>query len=427
MGGLRIARFCRYLPAYGIRPIVLTVQERFHKSRDGSLPPPAELRIERTAVLPTPLELYSRWKAGFKAAATSGYASSPSGRTRRFASLRGHVIALLQIPDPYWGWYLPALRAAERLLERETISAVLSSGPPWISHVIALHLKKKYRLPWLADFRDPWADDPLQKDLPGWRQRVDQRLESSCLRWADRVLCNTDRLRDAFVHFYPGLPPEKFVILTNGFDDPVAPSPSAEAKKSTRLFLHLGGIYGLRRIDTFCEAVAGLVNAGKIDANSFKILFLGGADPYLAAAAHQRAPELIRHGCIEFHPRVDWREAQQALWGADLLLIFQGGYQVEVPAKFYEYLVTGKPIFAVVQEGALSDLVQSTGSGVWADPGDPAMIGTKFLEALELPARPPKEVQQRWYDHYHYRSLTGRLAELIGEVAGAPTAQERSG
>jgi hypothetical protein len=30
VGSKRVARFCRYLPEFGIQPIVLTVEERFY-------------------------------------------------------------------------------------------------------------------------------------------------------------------------------------------------------------------------------------------------------------------------------------------------------------------------------------------------------------------------------------------------------------
>jgi hypothetical protein len=417
VGGLRIARFCRYLPTYGIRPIVLTTLQRFHERRDDSFPTPVGLRIERAVRLPTPLDLYSRWKAHASSARIPGDSRAPAVATRQGRALRRHALALLQTPDPYWGWYLPALRAAEGLLEREPIAAILSTGPPWIPHLVARRLRKKYGVPWLADFRDPWARDPFERDLPAWRQRVDQRLEASCLRWADRVLCNTDRLRQAFVEFYTGLPTTKFVTLTNGFEDSVAAAAVVKPKRSTRLLLHIGSLYGRRRVDTFCEALATLIRVGTVTPDSLKVLFLGDADPGLVGAVREKTPQLIQNHYVEFQPRVNWQQAQQALWEADLLLLFQGEMKLEVPAKFYEYLATGKPIFAVVQEGALSDLLQSTGSGTWADPKDPATIAAKLLDALELRPHPPKEVQQRFYDQYHYHSLTARLAGWFREVA----------
>jgi glycosyltransferase involved in cell wall biosynthesis len=328
-------------------------------------------------------------------------------------------MGLLNLPDRYWGWYLPALREATRLIREERIAALLSSGPPWTAHLIARRLRKKYRLPWLADFRDPWTQSRTPEQLPSWWKRLRQRLEASCIRWADLVVCNTDALRQNFAERYPGMPNTKWVTLTNGFDDSIADPPPKESNSSTRLLLHLGDIYGIRRTDTFFQAIADLAKAGKLDPTCTKIVFFGGADLPARVAARQWAGELVQSSCIEFRPRVSWRQAQEALWKADLLLLFQGGYRRTVPAKFYEYLQTGKPIFAVAEEGALTDLVGETESGIWADPGDPTNIAKKLLLALGLSARPPAEIQQRWAGKYHYRSLSGRLAEWVYKLAGA--------
>ncbi len=190
--------------------------------------------------------------------------------------------------------------------------------------------------------------------------------------------------------------------------------PSAEPKAPTRLLLHLGWLYRGRRIDTFCQAVASLVRCGKLDPSSFKILFLGDADPSIAASAHQLVPELIQSKCIEFQPQVSWQKGQQVLASADVLLIFQGNHP-GITAKFYEYLQTGKPILAIVEQGELSHMLEMTRSGLWADPGDPTKIAAKLLDALALPVRPLEEVE-RFAGQYHYRSLTGQLAAWIREL-----------
>lgn len=419
VGALRMGHFCRYLPSFGIQPIALTVHERFSAKCDHSLPLLAQSRVVRTTMLPTPVDFYHRWKARPATTEQSANGSDPVRTQQGRGYFRRHALALVQTPDPacHWGWYLPAVQAAGKLIGQEPIAAILSTGPPWISHLIARHLKKKYQLPWIADFRDPWASTPFRRDLPCWQQRLNQRLEASCIQRADRVLSTTDRLHQGFTRSYPSVPVEKFVTLTNGFDDLGAPLPSSETKCARRLILHLGSIYGLRRIDNFCQAISSLIRAGKIDAQSFKIVFLGDTSPALATAMRQQVPDLFRDDCIEFQPRVSRQQAQRIMWDADLLLLFQGGFRLQVPAKFYEYLQTGKPIFAVAQKGALTDVLESTDSGVWADPGDPTALAASFLSALKRTAQPPEEIQRRWAGQYHYRSLTERLAGLVREVA----------
>ena len=420
IGAKRVTRFCGYLPEFGIQPIVVAVQERFLIRRDDSFSPPPGVRVERTTVWQNPLQ----WYAGLKKRIVPPHASgnSPiaiSAEPTRNGSpglFRRHLLALLQTPDQFVGWYLPAVTAAERLIERESIALILSSGPPWTSHLVASRLRKKHGIPWVADFRDAWGTSHLLDAR--WEREVNARMEASCVRRADLVVCNTEALRRSFVERYPLLQPEKFATLTNGFDNLGAPPVlSAAPKRYTRLFLHLGTIYGRRRIDTFCQAVSDLVNAGNLHPNSFKILFQGETDASSEMAVYQRAPRLVDNRCIEFQPFIDnWRQAQELLWRADLLLLFSGS-PLEVPAKFYDYLKTGKPMFAVAERGALTELLDSTGSGIWADPGDRAGIAAGLLRALELPGVTPEEAERRWSSQFHFRSLTAQLAGWIRRLA----------
>ena len=159
------------------------------------------------------------------------------------------------------------------------------------------------------------------------------------------------------------------------------------------------------------------MNAGKLHPGYFKILFRGETDDSSVAAVHQCASELVRNRCIEFEPFTDsWRQAQELMWRADLLLIFSGS-PLEVPAKFYDYLKTGKPIFAIAEPGALTELLDSTSSGIWADPADPAGIAAGLLRALELPSVTPEEAERRWSSQFHFRSLTAQLAGWIRRLA----------
>ncbi len=427
VGALRVARFCRFLSENGIRPVVLTVQEQFYRTRDDSLQPPAGLQVERTAMLSTPLDWYRRWKTRRMPSSFAIAEYADAGVSAGPGFFRRNALSMLQTPDPYWGWYFPAVRAGSRLIQQEKISAIFSSGPPWTPHLVARRLAKKFRLPWLADFRDPWAGNPWRENLPAWRKSLEHRLESSCVAAASRVACNTERLRQFFVQRYDQVPEEKFVTVTNGFDDAVHSPQEPKAATGKRLAVHLGKIYSERRIDTFCQALAGLVESGSIPADSLKVVFLGSVAAAQVSAAQQAAPGLCQSGAIEFLPRVSWVQAQEMLWSADVLLLFQGGFRMQVPAKFFEYWQTGKPIFAVAVEGALTDLLRETGAGIWAEPKDVTAIADGFLRAMKLPVSRPEEVQRLWASKYHFRALSARLAQMLREISASKNAPKSNG
>lgn len=421
VGGLRILNFCRRLPQYGIDPVVLTVKEECYDSRDNSVTLPPDLTVVRTGVIANPLDWYRKAKPGAS--------SSPNGRPSKDhapakpSRLRKDILAALHIPDRYWGWYWPALRAADELLRREKFDVVFSSGPPWIPHVIARQIKHRYRLPWLADFRDPWAKlSHGNAERPEWWNRLAIKMESRSVGDADLVICNTQRLQAGMQDAYSQLAPEKFRFLSNGYDDSVSVQLPRTEPAPQKLLLHLGGLYGERRIDTFLLAFAKLLGSGQVAPGSAKIIFQGDADAKYIAQANQIVPNLIADQSVEFRPRVSFRQAQQLLWKSDLLLLFQGSHALQLPAKFYEYLQTGIPIFAVCDEGALSDVIDATQSGVWVPAADEARVAEKLLTALQMPRRSPEQIN-RTSSAYQYSSLTQRLADWMQELTVKTTAR----
>src|SRR5215467_4124561 len=116
VGAKRVAGFCRYLPEFGIQPIVLTVEERFYKVRDETVPIPQGVSVLRTSFA-NPLDWYRRLRVHLRRNRTLSVAQgvvTPAAVTKRF--LRRQILPLLEVPDEYWGWYFPAVRAAGKLI-----------------------------------------------------------------------------------------------------------------------------------------------------------------------------------------------------------------------------------------------------------------------------------------------------------------------
>jgi glycosyltransferase involved in cell wall biosynthesis len=415
VGGIRITNFCKYLPEFDVQPIVLTVQSRFHEEL-GPMAAPLPIRVVRTVQSETILDRYARWRARRPNAAEGAVAVRGGGGTgaSSVSNVRRHLLSILQIPDRNLSWYFPALRTARHLVEGGEIDAVFSSAPPFTAHLIARAIKKKFNIPWIADFRDPWFNNQIAVSLnPPWFNTLSARMEESCVRAADLVISNTEWQTRDISQRYATFSRQKFVTLTNGYDDFEVPANQGLGKKDPVVCLHLGDIYQGRRIDTFCAAVSILIKVGQLRSDAVRVLFVGKTDSSQIEACRRVAGELIDSGVIQFHKRVEKSEADKLLWDADQLLVFQGRYRAQIPLKFYEYLATGKPIFAVGQPGALSEIMAQTGAGVCCDEDDPNVIAKEFLGALAAPAQPAEVVQRRWVERFHFRSLSRKLSTWI--------------
>ncbi|HEX6987538.1 MAG TPA: glycosyltransferase, partial [Planctomycetaceae bacterium] len=226
-GVFRTVRFAKYLPAYGWEPLVLTasVGSGDEGGRRLLRDLPDGLRIERIRPWSWRRSAEKRTGGG-GSSAESLEARDRNGMGReRGLSMRIAASAwqfLTETPDRQVWWVGPAVRAGRRLIREHRPEIVYTSGPPHSVHLIGLRLKRVEGLPWVADFRDPWARRPWAKRRNPWGNRLAGRFERFCVRFADRVILNTDAAAEEFRRAYPGEPAEKFDVIPNGCDPDLA-------------------------------------------------------------------------------------------------------------------------------------------------------------------------------------------------------------
>jgi hypothetical protein len=125
VGSIRIAQFCRYLPEFGIEPIVLSVEERFYESLDRSRALPSSLRLLRTHKIANPVEWVGSAKRRLTFSRPRTKPESELAGTRREKGWWSrNLLALSQVPDRDWGWYLPAAKRADEFLHHEHVDAI---------------------------------------------------------------------------------------------------------------------------------------------------------------------------------------------------------------------------------------------------------------------------------------------------------------
>ncbi|MBI2683437.1 MAG: glycosyltransferase [Acidobacteriales bacterium] len=410
VGGFRIARFCKYLSDSGWEPEVLT--ETSGPMTDDSFPLDPRIKVHRVPKGRSLPGLYQSFRKSKDTSAAAGAAkSAPASDTARSSlnsGLRQQVLDLFSMPDLYASWRAPALRYARTLLRQGQYDAIVSSSPPMTAHLIAGSLAREFGAPWISDYRDPWAQNPVRQDKPFWYRWQDRRWESACIADSDFVICNTEPMRRLFVAQYPDKAAERFITITNGYDDTVQIKNAPTA--GVRTILHLGSIYGSRGDSLFFQVLHRLATEGALA--NVRVLLTGKIDASFVEQLQQDCPGLVGTALLEIRPPVAWREAQELLTAASVLLVIQGGYHLQVPAKFFDYLPTGKPILAVAAPGALSELVEATHSGIVANPDDPVDLRQKLLEVLNLPTA-DKDRRRDLDGEFHFRSLTRKLDDVL--------------
>lgn len=379
VGAIRPQKLVKYLPECGWDPLVLTVDPRHHAAHDPARSRDVTgARVWRTGEIPNPRTLALSFRNALRRYLRSGPPDSPapdlpfdvknaeaSGPRDR---LRRLILSLCWLPDANLGWLFPALRTGLAIIRRERPRVILTTSPPATAHLVGLWLSRLTGVPWVADFRDPWAGDAAKPRFvrSPLSDALDRRMERTVIRTASAVLVTTDRLGAKLMERYPEVDPRKFTTLSNGFDPedfaavPV-PTPSANF-----LVTHVGSLYHRRSPVAFLQAAAVLVRSGEIPISDLRIAFVGSTleDGH---NVRQAVSTLGLDAVVEEVGRVPHVDAIGWMRRSRLLLLLAQDWPLQVPAKAFEYLASGVPILAIAQSGATADLVAGFGGAVADD------------------------------------------------------------
>jgi Glycosyltransferase Family 4 len=229
-------------------------------------------------------------------------------------------------------WLPRAWFACKRMIEVYRPDVILTSGPPHCVHVLGHHLKRRYGVPWFADFRDPWISEGTDKRL-SFMQRWERRWEQRVFQNADRVLANAPNACRMFQATYP-LERDKIFTLTNGFD-PRSSKTLLEQDSCIRL-LHAGELYYGRDPLPLFEALAKL-NADPAARRPFELEILGRCDPG-GVDYQQWLQQRGWSSFVKMRGQQAYQNTLDALDRAGILVLFDSpGRKIGVPAKLYEY------------------------------------------------------------------------------------------
>ncbi|MEO6066316.1 MAG: glycosyltransferase [Lysobacterales bacterium] len=346
--------------------------------------------------------------------------------SKRHLSLRGIYPALFAVPDTWIGWMPWAVAAGRDVLRDDPPHLIYSTSPHATAHVIAWRLARRSRLPWVADFRDPWVEDPPEPGAPSGPlyTGLNRWLERQVVENGSHIVTSTTHLRDLLRSRYPRLAPTRITPILNGYDEAdFANFPPAAAATSDRLVIvHAGNINPeFRDPRPLLRALRRLVDRGVLVPERICLRFIGGGEFGESSEMRAALQETNLALQVEFVGRLAYDAALRELARADVLLLLQASSDTVslVPAKLYEYLRAQKPVLALVHPGATSEVLNATGGGWSVDPRDDRELGEalttliRLREAGTLAAAHADLARLRRFDR---KALAGELAAIFDRL-----------
>ncbi len=398
-GVQRTLKFVKYLPQFGYQPTVLTVTPTGYFAQDESLLDELnglDIEIFRAGSLDAN-RLFKK----------KGIVKMPSERMRKFLTFLSDSFF---IPDNKIGWRNKALKAAIELHKKYNFNLVFATAPPFTDFLIGAELRKRFNLPLVIDYRDPWLEYPLKYYPTPLHRWLNYRMEKTVLRLSSRIIVTNRRVKELMIKKYRFLEYNDITILSQGFD-PKDFETSNESSRSQKMKItHAGVFYGDRTPKYFLQALKRIFIERPSLKEKIEACFVGVLQDEHTKLIKQLELEsnIITTGYLDHDSCIRQITSSDILW-----LTVNNDRQS--PGKLYEYIGARKPVLACVPDGFIRQTLQETGASIFAKPDNVEEIAQAILKFYQMYEQnkfptPNDEVVQK-YDRV---KLTEELSRMFG-------------
>lgn len=408
-GVQRVLKFAKYLPSFGWEPVVLTVKNGEYPALDATLEKevPKGCTVYRTPSI-EPFGLYKKF-TGAQSGETIPVGVLTQEGVNWKKKVAGWARLNLFVPDARIGWLPYAVRKGKAIISREKPALIFSSSPPHTVQLIAKKLAKWSKLPWVADFRDPWTGIYHYDEAPKGMlsNRLDKYFENQVLTSADRITAVSPGFFNTKI---------KMIRLPNGYDYEDLDRINTSSNNRRFTIRYMGSLKIRQYVDSFFTVLEEL-SWIKEYLNNFQFDIIGQVDPLVI--------EYIRKKSIRFpvkiHGYLDHEKAVRLIANADMLVHIVGrsrNSRAVVGGKLFEYLMVQKPVLAYGPvDGQASQILQETGLGRMFDYENKESARAFILENYNdwKFGTTDSHIKKDNIEKYERKQLTRKLAYIFEE------------
>lgn len=415
-GGVAVQRWVKtskFLREFGWEPVIYTAENGEMPVIDHSLEasvPPGIVVIKRP--IWEPYDLYKTflgYKKNEKIGAGFLQEKKKHGILQKISIwVRGNFF----IPDARKFWIKPSVKFLTAYLKNNPVDAIISSGPPHSMHLIALGVKKRSGIPWIADFRDPWTKIDYYNEL-----NLSEKANIKHHTLEKKVLCSADKVVTVSKHWADdfNIINNNTVVITNGFDEDDFSKNNIVTDPGFILH-HSGMINKARNPEMLWEVLSELCQEDE-DFNKVLKIQLAGKIDFTVTESIKKYNLQDKLQYIEHLPH---SEAVKAMQRAPvLLLLLNDSHDIlgRIPAKLFEYLAARRPVFAVGNKnGDAAQIIHETHAGIVAEMGNKNDIREKVISLFELFKKDELNINSTEIEKFSRRENAKKFADILDKI-----------
>ncbi|MEO0039001.1 MAG: hypothetical protein RIQ59_2212 [Bacteroidota bacterium] len=407
-GVQRWLKFVKYLPDFGVQPIVYVPENPTYPILDEGL----QNEVSDKAIILKNKIFEPYQLAGiFSKKQTQKISSGiiPAAKKQSFLEklllwIRGNLF----IPDARKYWVNPSIVYLKKYIQENNIDTIVTSGPPHSLHLIGLKLQEELDVKWFADFRDPWTTIGYHKalKLSSYADKKHKQLESKVLTTADTIIVTSKTTKTEF----QALTNKPIEVITNGYDLENIPKQSLDDKFT---MAHIGSFLSDRNPKALWEVLQDLVLENEKFAAHFQLKLIGKIS--------QEILEIISEFQLDAYCNnlgyVSHTEALEHQRKSQVLLLIEIDSEETksiIPGKLFEYMVSERPIIAIgPKDSDFAEIITSTNTGVFFTYSEKERLKKTILSYFELFLENKLQVHPIGLQQYSRKNLTEKLVSIL--------------
>ncbi|MBC8047312.1 MAG: glycosyltransferase family 4 protein [Fimbriimonadaceae bacterium] len=414
-GVYRWLKMTKYLHQFGWEPIIYTAQNADYPVIDETLF--EDVRKDITVIKHKIFEPYNLYRifTGRKKSEKihSGLMDEGSSKisfTKKIAVwIRGNIF----IPDARKFWIKPSVKYLVKYLKENPVDAIVSTGPPHTTHLIAKGVKKKLNIKWIADFRDPWTQIDFydQLMLSKYADTKHKRLEKDVMQFADKVVT----VSESWASEMEKVRGKKVDVITNGFD--ASDYANTNVELDTKFSIcHSGMMNADRNVDALWRSLYELSKENAQFKNDLLIRLIGKNDTTVYNSLEKF--ELKNNlELIDYlpHKEVAIKQKQSAV---NLLPINNTPNLIGIiPGKLFEYLAAARPVLVIgPKEGDSAKIILDAQAGYVCDYENIKVCKEIILKMYSEFKAETLKVNPQNIEKYSRENLAGKYAGLLNSI-----------
>ncbi|MFL0352727.1 glycosyltransferase family 4 protein [Xanthomarina sp. GH4-25] len=407
-GVQRWLKFVKYLPEFGVEPIVYVPSNPSYPIIDDTL---LEDVSEDITIIKQPIKEPYKF-AGFLSKSKSQTISKgiiPKKKQQTpIEKLMLFVRGNFFIPDARKSWIRPSVQYLDTYINDYNIKTIITTGPPHSLHLIGMELQKRAGVRWIADFRDPWTTIGYHKQLKltKFAKQKHKNLEKKVLQSADQVIVTSQVTKKEFSN----ITNKPISVITNGYDRNSVGTPPLD-KKFT--IAHIGSLLSKRNPEVLWQVLKELVAEHADFAKDFELHFIGSvSEEVLDSLKNNRLSNYINnHSYVTHNKAIEFQRKSQVLL---LIEIDSEETKCIIPGKLFEYMVSNRPILAIgPQASDIENVIKETNTGSYFNYQDHDAIKNTLLNFYKAYQDGSLQSHAIGLQKYNRKTLTETLSKLI--------------